>query len=184
MHARIDALTRPHFWSLLPSTILDWVVIIVSISPSIDAPKRADTSHGCYLEYFVRRPHRTDLLSVGAHEHYSSCTSLHLRKRIATGATHHPPTWHTSKFWRPWVGPIDREWPDLWKVFYLGWNPSLQVCGRTRHKEIHAFVSGELAGWVEKTRTWQHAVKRISHSPKCARILGVLYIVEPLHSTS
>ena len=31
MHARIDALMRPHFWSLLPSTILDWVVIIVSV---------------------------------------------------------------------------------------------------------------------------------------------------------
>ena len=44
----------------------------------------------------MRRLHRTDLLSVGAREHYSSCTSLHLRKRIATGATHHPPAWHTS----------------------------------------------------------------------------------------
>ena len=53
MHARINALTRPHFWSLLPSTILDWVVIIVSVSPSIDAPKRADPSHECNLEYFM-----------------------------------------------------------------------------------------------------------------------------------
>ena len=96
MHARIDALTHPCFWSLLPSTILDWVVIIVSVSPSIDAPKCADTSHECYLEYFACRPHRTDLLLVGAHEHYSGCTSLHLRKLIATGATHHPPAWHTS----------------------------------------------------------------------------------------
>ena len=96
MHARIDALTRPRFWSLLPSTILDWVVIIVSISPSIDAPKCTDTSHECNLEYFGCRPHRTDLLSVGAHEHCSSCTSLHLWKRITTGVTHHPPAWHTS----------------------------------------------------------------------------------------
>ena len=30
MHARIDALTCPHFWSLLPSIVLDWIVIIVS----------------------------------------------------------------------------------------------------------------------------------------------------------
>ena len=89
MHARIDALMRPRFWSLLPSTILDWVVITVSVSPSVDAPKRADTSREYYLEYFARRPHRTDLLLVGAREHYSSCTSFHLRKRIATGATHH-----------------------------------------------------------------------------------------------
>ena len=105
MHAGIDALMRPHFWSLLPSTILDWVIIIVSVSPSVDATEYAETSRECYLEYFARCPHRTDLLSVDAREHYSSCTSLHLRKRITTGVTHHPPAWHTSQFWRPWVGP-------------------------------------------------------------------------------
>ena len=96
MHARIDALTHPRLWSLLPSTILDWVIIIVSVSPSVDAQKRADTSRECYLEYFPRRPHRTDLLLVGAREHYSGCTGLQLRKRIVTRATHHPPAWHTS----------------------------------------------------------------------------------------
>ena len=89
-------LTCPCFWSLLPSTILDWVVITVSVSPSVDAMKHADTSCECYLKYFACRPHRTDLLLVGAHEHYSGCTSLHLRKRITTGVTHHPPAWHTS----------------------------------------------------------------------------------------
>ena len=83
----------------------------------------------------------------------------------------------------PGWAPINREWPDLWKVFHLGWNPSLQVCGRTRRGEIRTFVSGELAGWIEETRTWQHVVKRKSHSPNCARILGVLYIIEPLRST-
>ena len=31
MHAIIDALMHPHFLSLLPSIVLDWVVIIVSI---------------------------------------------------------------------------------------------------------------------------------------------------------
>ena len=31
VHARIDAPTCPHFWSLLPSIVLDWVVIIVSV---------------------------------------------------------------------------------------------------------------------------------------------------------
>ena len=97
-------LTRPRFWSLLLSTILDWVVIIVGVSPSVDAPKHADTSCECYLEYFARRLHRTDLLLVGAREHYSGCTSLHLQKRITTGVTHHPPAWHTSQFWHPWVG--------------------------------------------------------------------------------
>ena len=105
MHAGIDALMRPCFWSLLPSTILDWVIIIVSVSPSVDATKHADTSRECYLQYFACCLHRTDLLSVGAREHCSGCTSLHLRKRITTGATHHPPAWHTSQFWHPWVGP-------------------------------------------------------------------------------
>ena len=104
MHARIDALTRPRFWSLLPSTILDWVVIIVSVSLRVDASKHADTSRERNLEYSTCHPHRTNLLSVGAREHCSGCTSLHLRKCIATGATHHPPTQHTSQFWRPWVG--------------------------------------------------------------------------------
>ena len=31
MHASIDVLTRPHFWSLLPLSVFHWVVIIVSI---------------------------------------------------------------------------------------------------------------------------------------------------------
>ena len=31
MHARIDKLTCPHFWSLLLSSVFDWVVIFVSI---------------------------------------------------------------------------------------------------------------------------------------------------------
>ena len=105
MHTRIDALTRPRFCSLLPSTILDWVVIIVSVSPCVDTLKHADTSREHNLGYSACRPHRTNLLSVGAREHCSGCTSLHLRKRIATRVTHHPPVWHTSQFWHPWVGP-------------------------------------------------------------------------------
>ena len=31
VHARIDALTPLYFWSLLPSSVFDWVVIAVSI---------------------------------------------------------------------------------------------------------------------------------------------------------
>ena len=31
MHARIDALMRPHSWSLLPLSVFVWVVIIVSV---------------------------------------------------------------------------------------------------------------------------------------------------------
>ena len=115
MHARIDMLTCPHFWSLLPSTILDWVVIIVSVSPSVDAPKCTNTSRECNLEYFVHRPHRTDLLSVGTHEHCSGCASLHLRKRVATGVTHHPPAWCTSHMYI-----LLGKSQILWKFINLG----------------------------------------------------------------
>ena len=122
VHAGIDALTHPHFWSLLPSTILDWVIIIVSVSPSVDATEHAKTSRECYLEYFARRPHRTDLLSVGAHEHYSGCTSLHLRKCIATRATHHPPAWHTSHIYISIVkgiGPCGTKFQALVQAHHM-----------------------------------------------------------------
>ena len=35
MHARIDALMHPCFWSLLPSSVFDWVVIIVSVCDAL-----------------------------------------------------------------------------------------------------------------------------------------------------
>ena len=35
VHARIDTLTCPHFWSLLPSSVLDWVVVAASISDTM-----------------------------------------------------------------------------------------------------------------------------------------------------
>ena len=38
------------------------LLLLWASSPSVDATKHADTSHECYLEYFMRRPHRTDLL--------------------------------------------------------------------------------------------------------------------------
>ena len=88
-------LMHPHFWSLLPSIVFDWVVIIWLLH--VDAPRNT-LIHPMSgnLKYSMRCPHRTDLLSVGAHEHCSGCKGLHLQKRIATGVTHHPPMWHTS----------------------------------------------------------------------------------------
>ena len=99
MHARIDALTHPHFWSLLPSIVFDWVVIIVSVPLRVDARKHTETSHERNLEYSTHCPHRTDLLSVGAHEHCSGCTGFTSSGSVSPPrATHHPPTWHTSQF--------------------------------------------------------------------------------------
>ena len=88
-------LTRPHFWSLLPSIVFDWVVIIVSVHYA-SMPRNTPTHPVSVISNTLRCPHRTDLLLVGAREHCSGCTSLPLWKRIATGATHHPPAWHTS----------------------------------------------------------------------------------------
>ena len=78
MHARIDALTCPHFWSLLPSRVFDWVVVAVSIR---DAMMPLDTPlHPMSITSItLRHLHRTVLLSVGAHEHcsrHSRSTSL------------------------------------------------------------------------------------------------------------
>ena len=147
--------------------------------------KHTNTSCERNLKYSTHCPHRTDLLSVGAHEHCSSCKGLHLRKRITAGATHHPPAWHSSQFLASLGGHrLSENGLIRGRYSTLVKTPSLQVCGRTGRSEIHAFISGELAGWVEKTRTWQHVAMQTLHSPNCARILGVLYIVEPLHSTS
>ena len=112
---------RPRFWSLLPSTILDWVVIIVSVSPSVDATKHADTSRECYLEYFMRAictgPTSFWLVPVStipAVQVYIFGSVSPLGQHIILPhGTHH-------NFGVPGWAPIDRERPDLWKAFHLG----------------------------------------------------------------
>ena len=81
MHARIDVLMRPCFWSLLPSRVLDWVVIIVSVryqSAPLNTPLHPISVTSTTLRAC---PHRTVLLSVGVHEHHSVCMSLHQHVR-------------------------------------------------------------------------------------------------------
>ena len=124
VHAGIDALTRPRFWSLLPSTILDWVIIIVSVSPSVDATEHAETSHECYLEYFA--PSAQDRPPFGwcpwaLFQLYKSTSSEVYCHRGDTSSSR----WHTSHFGIPGWAPINREWPDPWKVFHLA---ETQVC--------------------------------------------------------
>ena len=98
---------------------------------------------------------------VGAREHYLAGTSLHLRKRIATGVTHHPPrVANITIFGVPgWAqsienGPIHGKHSTL-----AGTQVCKCVVGQGRG-EIRTFVSGELAGWIEKMHTWQRAVKQ------------------------
>ena len=98
MHARIDALTCPRFWSLLPSSVFDWVVIIVSIC---DASMPLNTSlHPVSITSITLCAVFTGLSSfwLVPMSTVPSVKGLHLRKRIATGVTHRPPTWHTSQF--------------------------------------------------------------------------------------
>ena len=70
MHARIDALMCPCFWSLLPLSIFDWVVIVVSVHnalTSLNTPLHPMSVTSITLHAVF---HRTVLL-VGACEHCS-----------------------------------------------------------------------------------------------------------------
>ena len=75
-----------HFWSLLPSSVFNLVVIIVSVC-HMSTPLNTITFCECYFDYSTRRLHRTVLLSVGACEHHSGCTSLHLGSICHWGST-------------------------------------------------------------------------------------------------
>ena len=108
---------------------------------------------------------------------------LHHRKCIAAGTTLcHSHVAHITILGIPGWTPTEYKWPDLWTLFHLGCDPSLQVCCWTGGSKSCAFVSEELAGWIGRLcvpgRLWTPC------SPNCARISGVLYTVEPLRSTS
>ena len=106
---------------------------------------------------------------------------LHHRKRIAAGTTLcRSHVAHITILGIPGWAPTDYKWPDLWTLFYLGCDPSLQVCCQTGGSESHAFVSEELAGWIG--RLCVPCRSQTPHSPNHARIPGVLYTVEPLRS--
>ena len=96
MHARIDALTRPHFWSLLPSSVFDWVVTFVSISNALtplDTPLHpvSITSTTLCAVFTGLSP-----FWLGPMSTVPSVEGLHLQKHITARATHHHPTWQTS----------------------------------------------------------------------------------------
>ena len=105
MHARIDALMHPHFWSLLPSSVFDWVVIAVSIR---DATMPLNTPrHPVSITLITLCSlHRTVLLSVGAHEHCSRHRrSTSSEEYCCQGDTSSLPHGTHHNFWCPWVGP-------------------------------------------------------------------------------
>ena len=74
VHAWIDVLTCPHSWSLLPSNVIDWVVVIAVASVTHRYPLHtSETSCECRCTFFLYSLHRTALPLVGAREHYLHC---------------------------------------------------------------------------------------------------------------
>ena len=89
---------------------------------------------------------------------------LHHRKRIAAGMTlYHSHMAHITILGVPGWAPTDYKWPDLWTLFHLGCNPSLQVCCQTGGSESHAFVSEELAGWIGRLHAFLAGHRHHTH---------------------
>ena len=120
VHARIDVLTHPHSWILLPSSVFVWVVIVVSIHDT-STPLNTLT-------------HPVSITSITLHTTFTGLSSFRLvpmstfpsvegyifgsvpplgQHIILPRGSHH-------NFWHPWVGPTDCKWPEPWKVFHLG----------------------------------------------------------------
>ena len=103
VHARIDALMCPRFWSLLPSIVFDWVVIIWPLH--IDAPQNTLT-------------HPVSVISNTPHAIRTGLTSFRLvpvstvpAVKVYIFGSVSPLGWHIilprgthHNFWRPWVG--------------------------------------------------------------------------------
>ena len=88
MHTGIDALTSPHFWSLLPSSVFDWVVIDVSIC---DTSTPLNTLlHPVSITSITLCAIFTGLLSLQLvpMSTVPDVGGLHLQKCITAGATH------------------------------------------------------------------------------------------------
>ena len=120
VHARIDVLMRPHFWSLLPSSVFNWVVIIVSVhyvSMPLNTPLHpvsVTSTTLCAICTGLSSFRLVPMSTIPAVQVYIfGSISLLGRHIILPRGTHH-------NFWHPWVGLTDREWPESWKVFHLG----------------------------------------------------------------
>ena len=98
VHARIDVLMHPHFWSLLPSSVFDWIVIIVSVHDTL-MPLNT-LLNPVSVTSITLAPVFTGLSSfrLVPVNTVPSVEGLHLWKCITAGATHRHPAWHTSQF--------------------------------------------------------------------------------------
>ena len=120
MHARIDVLMHPCFWSLLPSSVFDWVVIAVGV---YDATTPLNTSiHPMSITLTTLHAVFTGLSSfqLVPMSTVPDIEGLHHRKRIAAGvAQYRSRVAYITIFGVLGVPPTDSEWPKLWIVFHL-----------------------------------------------------------------
>ena len=121
MHARIDVLMHPHFWSLLPLSVFDWVIIAVSI---------------CDVMTPLNTPiHPVSIISTTLCAIFTGLSSfwlvpmstvpdvegLHHWKCKAAGVTHRRSHMaYITIFGIPGWAPTDCKWPEPWIVFHLG----------------------------------------------------------------
>ena len=88
VHTRIDALMCPHFWSLLPLSVFDWVVIAVSVCDAMTPlntlihPVSIISTTLCAIFTGLSSFQLVPMSTVPDVE------GLHHRKHKATGATH------------------------------------------------------------------------------------------------
>ena len=113
MHARIDALMHPCFWSLLPSSVFDWVVIAVSIRDAM-MPLNTPIHPMSITSITLRATVFTGLSSfqLVPMSTVPDVEGLHLRKCIAARVTHcHSCMAHITIFGVPGWTPTDCKWP-------------------------------------------------------------------------
>ena len=89
MHTRIDTLMRPCFWSLLPLSVFDWVVIAASVYDAtmpLDTPIHPMSVTSTTLRAIFTGLSSFQLVPVST---VPDIEGLHHRKRIAAGAAHY-----------------------------------------------------------------------------------------------
>ena len=128
----------------------------------------------CSLSSAIRL-HRTALLLVGTHEHCSwHRRSTPLEVYSCRDDTLSPHIAHITILGVPGWVPTEYEWPDLWTLFHLGYNPSLKVWLPEKGESLpHTFVSEELAHWIG--RLCAPGRLRTPCSPNHTMTTGVLY---------
>ena len=129
VHAWIDTLMHLHSYSLLPSDIMDWVIVIaVGIHEMSTFLYTSETSCECCHTFFLCSFHRTILPSVDAHEHCLFCRRSTTQETYCCQVgTLSPCVASITILAVPRWAPTEYEWHESCTSFHLGCDPSLQV---------------------------------------------------------